>query len=183
MTIATTPITGGLNQGILTAHLVASSETFQQAVDAGSQLEALNHCHINQALETEFEETPPFALILEGPRTSSRSGTSTWLRGSTLDLYLEFVYSKPDTHLAWLNLQVDFSNKVGAIIADMESNAAGGQEDPLNPGFSYIDITGIETAAAPTWESIAESGAVDNPDDHIPQLLSCWQQLVLQVRG
>lgn len=128
------------------AELVASSATFRTEVGAASAAAALAYIFYPEADDTsDSTEIRPRCIIGPGQsRSASKTGTGLWEKAGELWLCFEFLVTSGATGKAEELLQ--FANKTGAIMAEMEANAGN---FPDASAESYLDMIGWEEAEGP----------------------------------
>lgn len=126
------------------AALLAASTTFVNEVTSASA-----HTHYPEADDTsDSTDTRPRAIIQFGPsRSAKKVGNNVWEKRGQLVLSFEFLPGSGLTTYA--DQLLDFANKTGAIMAEMEELAG---DFPVS-GESYLNMVG--------WEEIEGPGRCD----------------------
>ena len=140
------------------AELVASSATFRTEVGAASAAAALAFIHYPYADDTsDSTATKPRCIIgLGQSRDSIKEGTELWVKTGELWLAFEFLVTSGASGDAEELLQ--FANKTGAILAEMEANAGN---FPDTSTESYLDMIGwVEVDGPAKCDSQHENDAV-----------------------
>lgn len=175
MPLSVTAASGIFAQLEAMRQLVAASATFQRKVGAATQLEAMEHAHTFEAV-TEFGQTPPNAIITSPDQTRTNNGIGSWHTTGSLRLCLEFTYDMPSTAQEYENQKVEFLNDLSDVMSEIEAKER--QDNPLSPGFSYLNVTSYSIAVEPFMSAIAEEDLPDLDEGDVNK--SLWS-VVFQV--
>lgn len=134
------------------AHLVSASTTFQAEVRRATPTLALTHIHYPYGVDEEDplggppEAPRPRAIITPGNRWESHR-SSQWGFDEEGDLFLTFEFLPKPSLRERSDQQMDFQNRVGAILNEMQE--ASGRDRPLPATETYLNVARIMLVDGP----------------------------------